>query len=84
MNRYIVTFYTHYGAVRFDRQCRQSGIAVKMMPVPRKLSSSCGTCVIFEADSPSFVRPDEDLERCYLVKENNVYEKVDITDEKEN
>jgi hypothetical protein len=27
------------------------GIAAKLMPVPRKLSSSCGTCVCYEHDS---------------------------------
>lgn len=42
---YIVTFYSHFGAVRFKRLCDARGIAAKVMPVPRNLSSSCGTCV---------------------------------------
>lgn len=42
---YIVTFYSHFGAVRFKKLCDARGILAKVMPVPRNLSSSCGTCV---------------------------------------
>lgn len=42
---YIVTFYSHFGAVRYKKLCDGAGIAARMMPVPRTLSSSCGTCV---------------------------------------
>jgi len=42
---YIATFYSHFGAVRYDIACRQAGITSRTMPVPRELSSSCGTCV---------------------------------------
>lgn len=44
---YIATFYSHFGAMRFKQE--MPGIsAPRLMPVPRKLSSSCGTCVRFE------------------------------------
>ncbi len=46
---YIATFFSHFGAIRFQRECRQEGRAAQLMPVPRSLSSSCGTCVRFEA-----------------------------------
>ena len=42
---YIATFYSHFGAIRFKRECRQEGREAQLMPVPRDLSSSCGTCV---------------------------------------
>lgn len=42
---YIATFFSHFGAIRYKKLCEQQGIAVKAMPVPRDLSSSCGTCV---------------------------------------
>ena len=42
---YIVTFFSHFGAVRYKQQCSEQGITCRMMPVPRDLSSSCGTCV---------------------------------------
>ena len=42
---YIATFYSHFGAMRYDILCRDAGIESRTMPVPRDLSSSCGTCV---------------------------------------
>lgn len=48
----IATFYSHFGAVRFKRMCDQQGWPAKMMPVPRSLSSSCGTCVQYEGSLP--------------------------------
>ena len=36
-----------------------------MMPVPRKLSSSCGTCVRYLAESPHLSEMDEDVEAVY-------------------
>ena len=36
-----------------------------MMPVPRKLSSSCGTCVRYFSDEPNLDAMDEDVERVY-------------------
>lgn len=47
---YIATFYSHFGAVRFLKSCQKDGVTAKMMPVPRNLSSSCGSCVRFEKD----------------------------------
>lgn len=42
---YIATFYSHFGAIRLKKLCSEKGVAAKVMPVPRTLSSSCGTCV---------------------------------------
>ena len=47
---YIATFYSHFGAVRFKKEYSGKIEKAKLMPVPRDLSSSCGTCVGFEAD----------------------------------
>lgn len=47
---FIATFYAHFGAIRFNRSLQQKGFVGKVMPVPRNLSSSCGTCVCFESD----------------------------------
>lgn len=70
MNSYVATFYTYYGAMKFDKICKRLQISSKLMPVPRKLSSSCGTCVFFSAESfeKTFSGVDiEDLEGCYFV-----------------
>lgn len=49
---YIATFYSHFGAIRFKKQCDKKQMAAKIMPVPRNLSSSCGTCVQYEGEAP--------------------------------
>ena len=49
----IATFYSHFGAIRFRQQCQSRGLPARAMPVPRDLSSSCGTCVRFEGDCPN-------------------------------
>ena len=53
---YIATFYSHFGAIRFKKECKKEQISAEAMPVPRDLSSSCGTCVRFktEKDISSF------------------------------
>lgn len=49
-NEYIATFFAHFGAVRFHRELRKKGLKGTIMPVPRNLSSSCGSCVRYESD----------------------------------
>ena len=45
----VATFYSHFGAIRFKKLCEGRGWPARVMPVPRDLSSSCGTCVLFSA-----------------------------------
>ena len=54
----IATFYSHFGAVRFKKTCEGMGWPARLMPVPRSLSSSCGTCVRYEGELPDPV-PEE-------------------------
>lgn len=54
----IATFYSHFGAIRFKRFCAGAGWPAQVMPVPRDLSSSCGTCVRYEGEVPDPV-PEE-------------------------
>lgn len=54
----IATFYSHFGAVRFQKTCRGLGWPARLMPVPRNLSSSCGTCVCYQGEVPEPV-PEE-------------------------
>ena len=49
---YIATFYSHFGAMHFKKQCEARKMTARIMPVPRDLSSSCGTCVRYEGDRP--------------------------------
>ena len=68
---YIATFYTHYGALTFKKQCLEE--SVKMMPVPREISASCGVCIQFEGISAPKVDEHEDMECCYIVDLNGGY-----------
>ena len=65
MKMYLATFHTHLAALRTQRTMKGLGISARMMPVPRRLSSSCGTCVRFEADTPCLNAMDGDIEGVY-------------------
>ena len=41
----VATFANHYGAMLFKKKV---GSGCTLRPVPRALSSSCGTCAFFE------------------------------------
>ena len=67
MQTYIATFFSHFGAIRFSKQLKSEGIAAKLMPVPRRVSSSCGTCVRYRAEEACLDALDEDTEAVYEV-----------------
>ena len=51
MGNYIATFFSHFGAMVFKKKCDVEGYPAVIMPVPRSLSSSCGTCVKFTGEA---------------------------------
>lgn len=65
MNGYIATFHTHLAALKTHRAMEGKGLSARMAPVPRKLSSSCGTCVFYSAEDPCYGLLDEDTEAVY-------------------
>lgn len=72
---YIATFYSHFGAMRFKKD---AGVkSPRLMPVPRNLSSSCGTCVRFECDTPYVFNNkfNDEIEQIVLEK-NDEYETI--------
>lgn len=64
---YIATFHTHLAALKSHRSLKAAGNTARMAPVPRKISSSCGTCVFYEAADPSYSLLDEDTEAVYVM-----------------
>ncbi len=64
---YLATFYTHAAALISHRNLVKNGIDAVMMPVPRAVSSSCGTCVKYRADDPSLSFLDNDKEAVYEI-----------------
>ena len=65
MKEYIATFYSHYGALSYYKILIKQDISAKLMPVPRSISSSCGTCVSFASDSLECF-PDIEIEAIYI------------------
>ena len=65
MGNCIATFFSHFGAMVFKKKCDGEGYPAVIMPVPRSLSSSCGTCVRFhtEADFPEKTEEVEQIVR---------------------
>ena len=69
MITYIATFYSHFGAIRFKKACEAIGLRAAVMPVPRNLSSSCGTCVKFQASGEeAFPEKNEEMEKIVQIK----------------
>ena len=81
MNEYIATFHTHADAIVSHRTLSGAGISARMMPVPRKLSSSCGTCIRYSADTPATELLSAEFEAVYQVIGGNGYDKVAQGDE---
>lgn len=65
MREYIATFHTHLSALMTSRALMALGVRAQMMPVPRKLSSSCGTCVRYFSEDPNLDAMDVDVEGVY-------------------
>lgn len=80
MDHYITTFHTHLSALRTSRTLTAKGVPANMMPVPRKVSSSCGTCVSYQAETPMVECMDEDAESIFI-KEDDGYRMVHTFEE---
>ena len=44
----LITFYSWHHALRAEKVLRKSGFHVSLIPVPREISSNCGTALCFE------------------------------------
>jgi len=73
---YTVLFFTHSGAIKFDRKCKRRNIQCELMPVPRILSSNCSVCAKILCDDIDGLIDDE-IEKIFLTQNNEnklVYE----------
>ena len=73
MREYVATFHTHLSALMTNRNLKGTGVQARMMPVLRKLSSSCGTCVVYRASSTCLEQMDEDVEGVYEIIGEETY-----------
>lgn len=76
MNQYVATFHTHVSALLTCRALTGRGVSARMAPVPRRLSSSCGTCVLYTAEDPQLDAMDRDMERVFLQQSGGDYRAV--------
>ena len=67
MKQFVATFHTHLSAMLTCRALTGAGWEARMAPVPRSVSSSCGTCVFYTAPDLCRELLDEDTERVYEV-----------------
>lgn len=72
---YIATFFTHSGAIKYQRYLKNYGLAVELMPVPRKLSSNCGIAARFSFREDIKAIISVDIEKLYTI-ENNEYQLI--------
>jgi hypothetical protein len=52
----VVLFQSISSALRSEKLLKKEGIAYKLIPVPRHLSSDCGVCIRFFSEDESLVR----------------------------
>lgn len=71
MREFVATFHTHLSAMLTLQALQNAGCKAKMQPVPRVLSSSCGTCVRFSAETDCRDLLDADAEALYAVKDSS-------------
>lgn len=80
MEEYVATFHTHLAALRSCRALTRAGAEARMAPVPRSLSSSCGTCVFYRGEGPMEACMDGDLEAVYR-REGGAYRAAVLREE---
>lgn len=64
---YIAVFFTHSGALKYNKFLKGKNISSQLMPVPRKLSSNCGIGVQFNYNSDVNTIISEDIEKLFSI-----------------
>ncbi|HQK53808.1 MAG TPA: DUF3343 domain-containing protein [Sedimentibacter sp.] len=67
---YTVLFFTHSGAIKFDRKCKKNNIKCELMPVPRALSSNCSISAKIEYYDNIDNLIDDEIEKIFLTQNN--------------
>lgn len=71
---YTVVFFTHSGAIKFEKKMIKMNIPCLLQPVPRKLSSSCGICARINYDGSIEDLIEAEIESIYKDISKNQYE----------
>jgi len=65
MNKFIFIFFTHSGAIKFDRKMKTKNINCELMPVPRNLSSNCGIGAVITCNESYSSFIDDEVEKVF-------------------
>lgn len=74
---YMVLFFTHSGAIKFQRKCKRKDIQCELMPVPRVLSSNCSISARIKIEDGIEDFIDDEVEKIFLIQDDDnklVYE----------
>jgi len=52
----FATFETTHMAILFEKSCKKAGLSVRIVPVPRDISASCGLACRFSLEEEKLVR----------------------------
>lgn len=66
----VITFHSHYDAMRQKRLLRMNGVEAELVPVPRSLSSSCGSAIVVGKDDLKMDLLIDDIEGLWLNEED--------------
>jgi len=67
---YTVLFFTHSGAIKFQRKCKKNNIDCELMPVPRSLSSNCSISAKIYYNDEIEKLVDDEIEKIFLTEKN--------------
>ena len=79
---YIVLFYTNSSAIKFAKFIQRFNYPGELIPLPRKLTSSCGMGVKFDFTRNLSEIISEEIEKIYAVEGNQyklVYHAEELT-----
>lgn len=70
---YTVVFFTHSGAIKFEKRMNKLNIQCSLQPVPRKISSSCGICakICFDGKIDDLI--EDEIQCLYKDESKNQY-----------
>lgn len=77
---FIALFFTHSGAVKYNKFLRESGIECETMPVPRRLSSNCGIGVRFAYSGKLHAIITDDIEKIFSIENSNYFIKYECNE----
>ena len=73
---YTIVFFTHSGAIKFEKKLNKMGVQCSLQPVPRKISSSCGICAKINYEGKTDDLIESDIQSIYKNVSKNQYELI--------